>query len=196
MNLRQQGCIVEREEGRKICISRRDGKKVETQKERKIKTSANSSELGSHKVLMLRAPTEGVADLWCAWIKSAALCGVGGEEIKSVDSNLFEDWQLIVPIPKNVIQSCSNSRIESLVDNINQITRENKKHVKEMKFGLHVEPTPVSVPKAQNSNRNSSENRRYPASPIDLSNVETLHTDSSSSSDYDCDSDVENSVTM
>lgn len=188
MNLRKQDCIITREEGRKIRISRRNGEKVLTQKELKMDSRKNGSEVGSHKVLMLRAPSEGVADLWCAWLKSAAHCGVGGEEMDSINSHLFEDWRLDVPLPKNIHEVATKNRVESMVASLKKITRVNKKQVEEMRK-FHVKSIQSSH---QNISEKFSEDLDYPASPIVLSNGRSLSSSSSStSSNYDCDSDCD-----
>lgn len=200
INLRKQKCTISREEGRKISICVRDGGKLLTKK-----SSANlgnhsgrfsfrnkEKKTGSHSMLVFRAPSEGVADLWSAWMEAAATHGNGGAEDTGIvhrelevkhDRN--ENWQMLVRLPGIVGARRSGKCVQQFQEALALIAAQNAKRIKEETSHLSGHSESRDHAKAD-----------YPSSPIfidaDQTDVETVA--SSSNSEYDCDSGEESSI--
>jgi hypothetical protein len=220
--LRQQKCIITREEGRKITICVRDGAKLITSKsigkisgklgQSKSYRKLRKNDSGSHRVLTFRAPSEGIADLWSAWMKSAAMCGEGGEKNvaviegkKSVDALLDEDWQVLVPLPGMVAGRASASRLQGFQEDLTRIASHNKKRIEEMRQDQSIDIANIAL-RVDTSGEEGEEGEgedavsgmNYPFSPISFetgaAQNEASGDDSGSSSGYDCDSGDESSL--
>ena len=221
VNLREQKCIITREEGRKISIFVGGGTKVFTTKSvSKISGKYGQStsfrklrknNLGSHRELVFRAPSEGIADLWCAWMKSAAMCGKGGEKNvaviqgrKSVDNLMGEDWHLFARLPGMVVGRASANRLQDFQEDLTRIATQNQRQIEEIRQSLDIDWINIALEHDSSDEEDEEmgdqddKKMNYPISPIsfETETVQNVPCDgkSDSSSGYDCDSGEESSL--